>query len=392
MFPWEKDGWLHLYAVPATGGDARLLTPGPFDVEDAALSQDRKTLYVASNQGDIERRHIWRIDDGGAPQQVTTGPDSQWRPTPLADGALAFIAGGARMPATVFRKANRDAQPVAVTASLEPSDFPSAQLVVPEVVTFRSEDGLEIHGQLFLPAGSTSGERHPAVIFTHGGSERQMMPGFHDLNFYHNAYGFNQYLASRGFVVLSVNYRSGIMYGHAFRDTKPFGWGGAPEYKDLLAGAQFLRARQDVDPERIGLWGGSYGGYLTALGLARNSDLFKAGVDFCGVHNWKTLWSTWLGRPVGTPEEQQTLFDASPVASIATWRSPVLLIHGDDDRNVPFAESVDLVQRLRAQGVQAELLVFPDEIHDMLIHADWVRAFHASADFLEQKLMPESRK
>ncbi|HQR40825.1 MAG TPA: prolyl oligopeptidase family serine peptidase, partial [Blastocatellia bacterium] len=115
-------------------------------------------------------------------------------------------------------------------------------------------------------------------------------------------------------------------------------------------------------------------------------DLFKAGVDFCGVHNWKTLWSTWLGRPVGTPEEQQTLFDASPVASIATWRSPVLLIHGDDDRNVPFAESVDLVQRLRAQGVQAELLVFPDEIHDLLIHADWVRAFHASADFLEQKL------
>jgi dipeptidyl aminopeptidase/acylaminoacyl peptidase len=286
------------------------------------------------------------------------------------------------MPATVCQIADRNAQPVTVTATLLPTDFPSARLVVPETVTFKAEDGLVIHGQLFLPNGLTTGERRPAVIFTHGGSERQMLPGFHDLNYYHNAYAFNQYLASRGFVVLSVNYRSGIMYGHAFRDTKPFGWGGAPEYKDLVAGARYLQSRGDVDAGRIGLWGGSYGGYLTALGLARNSDLFKAGVDFHGVHDWRNLWSTWLGRPVGTPDEQKILFESSPNASI----------HGDDDRNVPFTETVDLVQRLRQKGVDVEVLVFPDEIHDLLTHQTWLTAYHASSEFLERRLGPMSGK
>ena len=158
-----------------------------------------------------------------------------------------------------------------------PADFPAKQLITPKQVVFKSDDGLEIHGQLFVPAGRT--QPGPALIFTHGGPIRQVMLGFHYMDYYHNAYAMNQYLASRGYVVLSVNYRLGIMYGRAFREPPNSGWRGASEYKDVLAGAKLLQSQPAVDPKKIGLWGGSYGGYLTALGLARNSDLFAAGVD-----------------------------------------------------------------------------------------------------------------
>ncbi|MXX78541.1 MAG: prolyl oligopeptidase family serine peptidase, partial [Gemmatimonadales bacterium] len=166
-----------------------------------------------------------------------------------------------------------------------PDVFPFESLVEPQQVTFESEDGILIHGQLFLPPVSVEGGRHPAAVFFHGGSRRQMLLGWHYMRYYHNAYALNQYLASRGYVVLSVNYRSGTGYGLEFREALNYGARGASEYRDVVAAARFLAERDDVDATRVGLWGGSYGGYLTALGLARNSDLFAAGVDIHGGHD-----------------------------------------------------------------------------------------------------------
>jgi len=147
-----------------------------------------------------------------------------------------------------------------------------------------------------------------------------------------------------------------------------------------------------VDPHRIGLWGGSYGGLLTALGLARNSDLFLAGVDFHGVHDWSLFLPRWDGAaasPAAPPdlrEAYQLAFASSPDAAVDSWRSPVLLIHGDDDRNVPFAQTRDLAQRLRGRGVTVEELIFPDEIHDLLLWRDWIRSYRAAADFFDRRL------
>src|SRR5438874_1598247 len=255
-----------------------------------------------------------------------------------------------------------------------------------EEVTFKSEDGLEIHGQLFVPAERR--QAGPALIFVHGGPIRQMMLGFHYMYYYHNAYAMNQYLAIRGYVVLSVNYRLGIMYGRAFREAANAGWRGSSEYKDVVAGAKYLQSLPIVDAKRIGLWGGSYGGLLTALGLARNSDIFAAGVDMHGVHDWSVFLPHWEKRP-GAPDQKEAeklAFESSPDASVATWKSPVLLIHGDDDRNVPFGQTVDLAQRLREQKVYFEELIFPDEIHDFLIWRNWVRAYKASVDFFAEEL------
>ncbi len=267
-----------------------------------------------------------------------------------------------------------------------PAEFPQAQLVTPRQVVFKSEDGHEIHGQLFAPKKN---ERGPALIFTHGGPVRQMMLGFHYMQYYHNAYAQNQYLASKGYTVLSVNYRLGIMYGRAFREPPNSVWRGASEYQDVVAGAKFLQTLENVDPQRIGLWGGSYGGFLTAMGLARNSDIFKAGVDFHGVHDWADFLPLWAENPDTAPDVKEAralAFKSSPVASVANWRSPVLLIHGDDDRNVPFQQTTDLVEKLRAQNVAFEELIMPDEIHDLLRWSDWVRVYRATAEFFDRKL------
>jgi dipeptidyl aminopeptidase/acylaminoacyl peptidase len=217
-----------------------------------------------------------------------------------------------------------------------------------------------------------------------------MMLGFHYMDYYHNAYAENQYLASQGFVVLSVNYRLGVMYGHDFRMPAHSVWRGASEYNDVLAGAHYLQSLPIVDSHRIGLWGGSYGGFLTAMGLARNSDIFAAGVDYHGVHDWSLFLPSWEEDSASAPdlkEAQKLAWDSSPDSSVDKWKSPVLLIQGDDDRNVPQSQTVDLIQRLREHNVTVEQIYIPDEIHDFLLWRTVVMCYKATAQFFQDQLV-----
>jgi dipeptidyl aminopeptidase/acylaminoacyl peptidase len=393
IFASEKDGRNHLYSISAEGGAPELLTPGQFDVEEVQLSADRRAVLYTSNQNDIDRRHIWRVSaTGGAPEALTRGETIEANPVETSDGKTVLCLGStATSPLMPYRLTKTGRELLA--NNLIPPDFPQAQLVTPKAVVFKSGDGLEIHGQLF--ARSEQKGRGPALIFTHGGPIRQMLLGFHYMDYYHNAYAMNEYLASKGYTVLSVNYRLGVMYGRAFREPANSVWRGASEYQDVVAGAKFLQALDSVDPQRIGLWGGSYGGFLTAMGLARNSDIFRAGVDFHGVHDWATFLPMWAEGADAAPDAKEArdfALKSSPVANMATWRSPVLLVHGDDDRNVPFQQTTDLVQRLRAQKVEYEELIMPDEIHDLLRWSNWVRAYQATAEFFERRLATKPQR
>jgi dipeptidyl aminopeptidase/acylaminoacyl peptidase len=380
----EKDGWQHLYALSASGGAPRLLTPGNCEVEQWSFSPDRKTVFFNSNCGDLDRRHLWTVDiSGGPPAPWTRGEGSEWSPVVLGDGQhFAYLASGPTCPAAPFESSFAAGEaPRALGPGGCSNGFPSKSLVKPQQAIFHSADGLELHAQLFLPANLNPGEKHPALVFLHGGPMRQMLLDWHYRRYYSNDYAMNQYLASRGYIVLALNYRSGIGYGRAFREAPGRAGRGAAEYQDVVAAGKYLQARTDVDAKRVGLWGGSYGGFLTALGLGRNSDIFAAGVDIHGVHDWPT--DNWDGKNI-TPELNKLAHDSSPVTAVDTWTSPVLFIHGDDDRNVIFTQTVDLVARLRAKNVELEQLIFPDEIHEFLLHKNWLAAYHAAGDFFDR--------
>jgi dipeptidyl aminopeptidase/acylaminoacyl peptidase len=340
----------------------------------ATLSADGETLYYCTNATDIERRHIWAVPvRGGTPKRVSTGDGIETHPRPLSSGSrLAVLSFDVAQPASVALVPSSGGEPRVVYPTLG-ADFPAAAHVTPQIVKITAPDGIETSNQLFLPKDLKPGERRPAMVFVHGGPSRQMLPGYHYMQFYHWSYAYNQWLASQGYVVLSVNYRRGIGYGRSFQRADSTNRQGNAEYRDVLAAGRYLQTRPDVDPSRIGIWGLSYGGLLTAQALARNSDLFVAGADLAGVHLYDNVLDT-----------AALSYQSSAVSAIDTWKSPVFLVHGDDDRNVDFAQTVGLVQLLRAHDVHYELIVIPDEPHESLLHSRWIDTWEQVGDFLHR--------
>jgi dipeptidyl aminopeptidase/acylaminoacyl peptidase len=382
------DEWDRYYALNVMDPSARpvLLTTTDGLIENQtsiAVSADGKTLYYCTNAKDIERRHIWAVPaGGGTPVQITTGEGVQTYPAILGSGKyLATLSADWNMPQSlgVWKMGPEGSAGAALAQKIvfpaSRPGFPMDAHVKPEIVITKAADGIEIHNQLFLPKNLKPGERRPAIVFVHGGPQRQMMPAYHYMQFYHWAYGINQWLADQGYVVLSINYRLGIGYGRSFRTAANAGAAGNSEYQDVVAGGKYLQTRADVDPNRVGIWGLSYGGLLTSEALARNSDIFKAGVDLAGVH----LEGNSL-------DPEAVSYKSSAISAIDGWKSPVLLIQGDDDRNVAFSQMVGLIQLLRQRDVYYELIVFPDDVHESLLHSRWIYTLGRMETFLHKFL------
>lgn len=390
------DGWPHLYSIaPSLGGTPLLLTPGEFMVEHVSLSLDGNYLLCDANAGpdvlDKDRRHILQVSVDKADMKIITpGTGNEWTAMATENNkGIAYIGSTPQKAPQVFYKSGA-ALDQSLTASFIPSEYPEKLLVEPKQITYKSLDGLLIHAQIF--DNSNGNQKKPAIIFVHGGPPRQMLLGWHYSDYYANAYALNQYLANLGFVVLSVNYRLGIGYGYEFQNPKSAGHLGASEYLDIKAAGEWLATQSFVDAKRIGLYGGSYGGYLTALGLSRDSKLFATGVDIHGVHDWanqikaESMTDEFHKAP-DADWAASLSFRSSPVSSINTWTSPALIIHADDDRNVPFNQSVDLVNRLLKRKVQIETMVIVDDTHHWLKFSNTLKVFNATANYLKAKLL-----
>ncbi|WP_336965573.1 S9 family peptidase [Sphingobium aquiterrae] len=368
-FAWEQGGWRRLYAVPAAGGAARLLTPGEGEVEAAAVSLDGKSIIYSTNIGDRASRRMWSVPfGGGVPQPASVATANQWGPTPMADGAIAMVQSDHSVPPAVVL---RDAK--GRTRSLGgpelASAFPAKRMVRPQPVSFAAPDGMPISGELFVPAKPNG----CGVIFIHGGSRRQMLLGFHYIDVYANLYELNQYFAMQGCAVLSVEYRTGIMLGHAFRNAPARGEMGASEYQDVLAGLTYLRSRPELNVKQVGIYGLSYGGLLTAQALARDPDKFAVGFDMAGVHTY--------------PGEG---FQHAPLAFVDKWNTPVYFASGDDDRNVDHSHSILLYNEIRKRRPALDVVAeaFPNEVHDLyLTMDDLVKVYWNGSSFMLKYLL-----
>ena len=388
VFPWEKSGWLHLYAVPVRGGEGRALTVGKFEVTHVVFSQDRKRVVYSSSQDDTDRLHIWTVDaEHGSAVRTAQSHAIEDYPQIGADGTLFALQSDGNQPL----------QPVALSAGGQwrrlapeaiPSSFPSSKLVMPQAVTFMAKDGQETHAQLFLPHETTS-KPHPAILFFHGGPQRQMFLGFNTNRSYSWIYAFNQYLVAEGYIVLSVNYRGGTGYGLDYREADNLGPGGSSELNDLVGAITYLRGRQDVDSHRLGIWGPSYGGLMTALGLARASDAFAAGVDYAGIHNWSTFLSS-VGDPIDGRDANRQAVESSPIATIDQWHSPVLLVQADNDGVVPSQQAAELIEGLRSHNIEHDVIMIPNEIHDLARYSSWMMLFNAADVYFDRQLNKRS--
>ncbi len=378
LFPWERTGWMHIYALPASGGVPTDLTPDANEVENFTPTPDGKAIVYAANAGNLDTRQLWRTGvAGGKPARLTQDDAFVFRP----------VFGGDRLAATAT-DAQRPAHMVLVEGMKPLGAAPVATAYAkPEVVIFTAADGLQVHGQLFRAKGAGP---HPALVFVHGGPRRQMLPAFSPMHYYSNAYVRNQQFAALGYTVLSINYRSGTNYGRAFREAPEIGRDGASEYRDVLAGGQWLAKQPEVDPKRIGIWGGSWGGYLTALALARNSDLFVAGADFHGVHTLVRPGDASLS-PEAELKARNLQWQSSPIGSIDRWRSPVLIVHGDDDKNVDHDQSLLLARELTARGVPFEELSLPNERHEFFRYGDWLASYRATEAFFAKNLKGQGK-
>lgn len=385
----EEDGWARLYALPRGGGTPRALTPTSCEVAESELTGS-DTLFVIHNCRDLHTRQLSRIKVSTAQERPIASKDVvMGLARSIGDDRYVAFTGADAQNAPMLRVL--DLQSGQLALAERPSDYGYTyrfSAPAPQVVNLKASDGGTVPAQLFLPA--TKGP-HPSLVYVHGGPPRQMFPAFHFSGYYAKDFAFNRRLAELGYAVVSINYRSGVGYGKAFREAPQRAWRGASEYADVLGAGRWLAQRKDVDPDRIGIWGGSYGGLLTAQALARNSDLFAAGIAVHGVFDWSwpspTPGHQNPSRIFGVGEADKPLaFRSSPLGAIGGWTSPVLLISGDRDMAVDVLETIDLHQKLNSKGVDVRTVILPGEAHDIIQHSNWLRVWRESRDFLGEKL------
>jgi dipeptidyl aminopeptidase/acylaminoacyl peptidase len=405
----DRSGWDSLYLVSPDGGPLHRVTPDDEEARRFAWSPDGARIAFDTNRGHPGRRHLAVADvsDPGRPEvrMLTEArgtnvqlPDSSG--FTLANGRGGWSPDGQRIlyqhtdskrpPDLLWIDASgRETAPHELTYSL-PSGVDRSLLVEPELVHYPSTDGQQVPAYLFVPPDLDRSRKHPAVVWIHGDGIAQNYDGWHVRRDYGVYYSFHQYLAQQGYIVLAPDYRGSIGYGRSWR-VAPYRDLGGMDAEDIASAVPYLESLLYVDTGRIGVWGLSYGGFLTLAALTRDPGLFRCGVDVAGVHDFR-LWyrdpgGSWVESRLGDPRENADAYlQAAPVARIDRLERPLLVLHGTADVNVPFLESVLLVDALLKKGKQVDFAMYPGEFHyfhrEHVLRDAWTRV----ASFFDRNL------
>jgi dipeptidyl aminopeptidase/acylaminoacyl peptidase len=393
----QTTGWDKIYTLAAAGGTPRALTSGDSEDESPAFSPDGKSIAFVSNREHPEERHIWIIGaDGGAARRLTDlGPGAEASPQWSADGSrIYFTRNGALEPANLFVAPAAAAKGAARSlTNIHPKNFEAAGFAAPDVVHYKSKDGLEIAAMLYRPqpaASDAAPERKlpPAILWIHGGPEGQ------------DAFTWDpwaHFLTQEGYVVLEPNYRGSTGYGEKFRNLNVEDSGGG-ELDDVVAGAQYLIDHKIADAARLAIGGGSHGGTMVAYAVTKQPDLFKAAIELFGVvdratFNERTNRNSairWMMKMGGTPEEKPAVYrKANSLADVARIKTPLLIMHGEDDPQVPPFESAQFVAALKRAGKTYAYFTYPKELHGFSQRDHRLDAWRKQLAFLNKYLQPE---
>jgi len=390
----DRDGWDHAYLAPTAGGDLRQLTQGTFEVSRLAWSPDSSRLALDLNEADrpgVRHVAVLRVADQNARLvHVTAGRGTNTEPYWSPDGTrLLFQHTDPQNPADYFVAPAGGGSPVRLADSLPP-DIDRAKLVEPRFVRYPSRDGKPVPAYLFTPRGVTSGARRPAIVWIHGDGVTQNYDGWHVRRDYAVYYSFHQYLVQQGYVVLAVDYRGSIGYGKEWRQGHFRDLGGR-DYEDVASGVEYLRTLGYVDATRIGVWGLSYGGFMTLQALTVTPELFACGIDVAGVVDWRDWYrdpdGPWIKGRMGSPLENADLYRrTAPIERINRLARPLLVLHGTADVNVPYLESVRLVDAALKANKRVEFMMYPGEFHyfhrEHVLRDAWTRV----AQFFDRHL------
>jgi dipeptidyl aminopeptidase/acylaminoacyl peptidase len=373
----DQDGWDHLYVIPASGGNAVQITKGRFEAWRPSWSHDSTRIAFDANEPDHPGdRRIGIATIGTDPAHaivtyITTGKgtniEPHWSPD---DKRLVYQHTDAHNSADLFvADANAGTKPVRLSESMPPGIDRSA-LVEPQFVHYPGPDGQPVPGWIFVPKNLDLTKKHPAILWIHGDGVNQNYDGWHVQRNYAVYYSFHQYLLQEGYVVFAPDYRGSIGYGRDWRTGVYMDVGGN-DAKDAWMAANYLKTLPYVDSDRIGVWGLSYGGFFTLIAMTDQPKLFRAGVDVAGVVDYVMYYSDpyhgdWTESRIGTPEQNPKVYaQASPISHIDRLERPLLVLHGTADVNVPFLESVWLMDEAlkKKKGDLVSFMIYPGEFH-----------------------------
>jgi dipeptidyl aminopeptidase/acylaminoacyl peptidase len=386
----ERDGWMHLYTLDVSedGASARQLTSGRWEVASADISPDRKKFYLTTSEVHPGERHLYTLSlDGGNRTRITSMTGSNEAEVSPDESTLGIIYSYSTKPPEVYIAANTPGAQARQITTTPTEEWRSFKWIDPKVITFKARDGVDVYARLFTPemVGAKRDPSRPGVVFVHGAGYLQNAHKFWST--YFREYMFHNLLASRGYVVLDVDYRASSGYGRDWR-TAIYRHMGGKDLEDIVDGARYLTTAERVDPKRIGVYGGSYGGFITLMAMFTTPDAFAAGAALRPVTDWARYNHGYTSNILNVPQKDAEAYrKSSPIYFADGLKGSLLIMHGMVDTNVHFQDSVRLVQRLiELRKENWELAVYPVENHGFTEETSWADEYKRILKLFEVNL------
>ncbi|WP_439881260.1 prolyl oligopeptidase family serine peptidase [Pontibacter sp. MBLB2868] len=383
-FQSEESGYSHLYSVNVNSGKKKALTSGKFEVSDVRMSDDKKNFYFTANKVHPGVQHFYRMPvQGGEMVQLTSMTGASEVKVSPDEKNLAIRYSFSNKPWELFVMDNKKgAKPKQVTHSLT-DEFKSYDWREPEVISFKAKDGADVYARLYRPEKPEN--NGPAVVFVHGAGYLQNAHKW--WSSYFREYMFHNFLADQGYTVLDVDYRGSAGYGRDVR-TGIYQFMGGKDLSDQVDGVKYLVEKYNVDPKRVGIYGGSYGGFITLMAMFTEPDVFAAGAALRSVTDWAHYNHGYTSNILNTPYTDSTAYaKSSPIYYAEGLKGALLIAHGMVDTNVHFQDVVRLTQRLIELGKDNwELAVYPVEDHGFVEPSSWTDEYKRIFKLFEENL------